>query len=149
MAPECHCEFAPPVATNRTIIGPFGTFALCVKFASPPADSPYVLTKTTQTRSDPREGANGSDRRRSTREPVATLGRIMAVDGPLEEPPQEVLVTDVSLHGAGFRSSQRLEMGRKYRIEIGVGPLHLTSRLVVVRSIRRRDGMFDIGGEFC
>src|SRR5207244_2213057 len=62
-----------------------------------------------------------------------------------------VMVTDVSLHGVGFRSPHALPIDDTlfYAIEIGVGPLHLTSRLRVVWSRRRRDGTYNIGGEFC
>jgi hypothetical protein len=109
-----------------------------------------VSTRTIQQPSvSKKDGPRGADRRRSTREPVKTIGRLTPIDGPIDESSVEVLITDVSLHGAGFRSSDRIELGRKYYIDIGVGPLHLTSRLVVIRSLRRRDGMYDIGGEFC
>lgn len=63
--------------------------------------------------------------------------------------PEQVLVTDVSLHGVGLRGTRSLAIGTRWAIEIGVGPLHLTSRLRVVRVEARKDGTFDIGGEFC
>ena len=108
-----------------------------------------MITKPVQQSSVKQKGPRGAERRRSTREPVKTVGRLTPIDGPLGESSVEVLVTDVSLHGAGFRSSDKIEMGRKFYIDIGVGPLHLTSRIVVIRSLRRRDGMYDVGGEFC
>jgi hypothetical protein len=47
------------------------------------------------------------------------------------------------------RSTHALPVGARYHIEIGVGPLHLTSRLRVVRCRLRHDGTYDVGGEFC
>jgi hypothetical protein len=58
-------------------------------------------------------------------------------------------VTNVSLHGVGLRATRTLGVGARYHIEIGVGPLQLTSRLRVVRCRVRQDGTYDIGGEFC
>jgi hypothetical protein len=96
---------------------------------------------------------DGRDRRRSTREPVVTLGMIREIDCPENEfsfpTPLQVLITDVSLHGVGFRSPEALESTALYVIEIGVGPLHLSSRFRVVRSRSRQDGTYDVGGEFC
>jgi hypothetical protein len=93
-------------------------------------------------------GAGGIERRRSHREPVYTLGQLRSLTQhrPTSE---QVMVTNVSLHGVGFRCGRRLELDGMYEIEIGVGPLHLSSRLRVVRSRLRADGTHDIGGEFC
>jgi hypothetical protein len=88
------------------------------------------------------------ERRRSSREPVVTVGMIRRLSHD-DEPSEQVLVTNVSLHGVGFRSTHLLPMGSRWAIEIGVGPLHLTSRLRVARSRARNDGTYDIGGEFC
>jgi hypothetical protein len=88
------------------------------------------------------------DRRRSTREPVVTLGTIRPLNHD-DAATEQVLVTNVSLHGVGIRSSRALPIGTSWMIEIGVGPLHLTSRLRVVRTRVRTDGTYDIGGEFC
>jgi hypothetical protein len=38
--------------------------------------------------------------------------------------------------------------GALYQIRIGTGPLHLESRLRVVSSRHRADGLHDVGGEF-
>jgi hypothetical protein len=91
---------------------------------------------------------SGIERRRSTREPVVTLGLIRPLTHD-DAPTEQVLVTNVSLHGVGLRSTHDLPVGSRFGIEIGVGPLHLTSRLRVVRSVPRNDGTYDIGGEFC
>jgi len=90
----------------------------------------------------------GADRRRSHREPVATVGTLRAASDK-REAGRQVLVTDVSLHGVGMRTTFELAMDETFGIEIGVGPLHLTSTLRVVRVRHLKDGTFDIGGEFC
>ena len=92
---------------------------------------------------------DGAERRRSTREPMVTRGTLKPVMGLQSESPLEVLVVDVSLHGAGLRSAESIQVGDLYQIEIGAGPLHLTSRARIVRCRLRRDGNFDIGAEFC
>ena len=92
---------------------------------------------------------DGSERRRSTREAMVTRGTLRAVMGLQNDPALEVLVVDVSLHGVGLRSAESLQVGDLYQVEIGAGPLHLTSRARVVRCRLRRDGNFDIGAEFC
>ena len=90
----------------------------------------------------------GRDRRRSHREPVVTVGTLRAVSSSRESG-RQVLVSDVSLHGVGIRATFELEIGEFYTIEIGVGPLHLSSRLRVARVRALADGTYDIGGEFC
>jgi len=62
---------------------------------------------------------------------------------------RQILVSDVSLHGVGIRTTFSLELDEMFSIEIGVGPLHLASRMKVVRVRRLVDGTYDIGGEFC
>lgn len=96
----------------------------------------------------PRPAVDGIDRRRSTREPVITVGMIRLLNHD-DAAPEQVLVTNVSLHGVGFRSTRSLAVGTRYHIEIGVGPLHLTSRCRIVRVKVRHDGTYEIGGEFC
>jgi hypothetical protein len=88
------------------------------------------------------------DRRRSTREPVVTVGMIRSLSHD-DSSPEQVLVTNVSLHGVGVRSTRQLSVGTRWAIEIGVGPLHISSRMRIVRCRIRADGTFDIGGEFC
>src|SRR5687768_658881 len=96
---------------------------------------------------DPLSG-KGLERRRSSRETVVTVGMIRPLNHD-DATPEQVLVTNVSLHGVGLRSTRTLGVGARYHIEIGVGPLQLTSRLRVVRCRVRTDGTYDIGGEFC
>lgn len=88
------------------------------------------------------------DRRRSKREYVFTPGQIRCLE-QARPSTQHVTVTDVSLHGVGFRCTQQLALDAMFEIEIGVGPLHLSSRMRIVRSLRRDDGTWDSGGEFC
>ncbi|MGF1633643.1 MAG: hypothetical protein ACFCVE_07315 [Phycisphaerae bacterium] len=114
-----------------------------------PEDSPHV-------------GSIAIERRRSTREPVVTLGNVQPLE-PLEggyanghdaagpagqSRPMQVLITNVSLHGCGFRCAERLRIGLLYRIEVNLGPLYLTSRMRVARVRTGSDGTFHIGGEF-
>jgi hypothetical protein len=102
----------------------------------------------TKTKKGGEEELSGAERRRSTREPVFTVGRISCVDadGVCN---QEVMVTDVSLHGCGFRCHVELDETSIYEIEIGVGPLHLHSKMRLVRVRLRSDGSYDIGAQFC
>jgi hypothetical protein len=90
----------------------------------------------------------GGERRRSHREPVVTHGTVRALDRP-REAGRQVLVNDVSLHGVGIRATFELKLEEFLTIEIGVGPLHLTSRMKIVRVRALPDGTFDIGAEFC
>jgi PilZ domain len=87
----------------------------------------------------------GAERRRSTREPVVTVGALRTED---EREIGHVIINDVSLHGVGMRAKFALELDELFYIEIGVGPLHLTSRVKVVRVRELEDGTFDIGAEF-
>jgi hypothetical protein len=98
----------------------------------------------------PEPEGEGADRRRSHREPVVTLGMVRSLDEAERfERPRQVLITNVSLHGVGFRSPERLDRDLLYAIEIGMGPLHLSSRLRLVRVRSLPDGTYDIGAEFC
>ena len=92
----------------------------------------------------------GVERRRSHREPVTTLGMLRCLDDNdnTSDRPHQVMIHNVSLHGVGFRCMERLDSDLIYVIEIGVGPLHLTSQLHIVRNRIRPDGTYDIGAEF-
>ena len=103
-------------------------------------------------------GSNGVG---ACRQPVVTLGMVRSVDSvddddaslddvaSLFDACAQVLVTNVSLHGVGFRSPQPVDRDHLYCIEIGVGPLQLASRMRIVRVRGRADGTYDIGAEFC
>ena len=87
------------------------------------------------------------ERRRSHRETVIAIGKLMPV-GRDDAEPQKVLVTDVSLHGCDFRCDLPPADDVAYQIELHLGPLSLTSRLRITRQRRRTDGTFELGGEF-
>jgi len=91
----------------------------------------------------------GSNRRRSTRELAMTRGLLRCAQAGTRGTSHEVMVSNVSLHGVGVVSAIELHEGEFFHIEIGVGPLHLSSRLRIVRCELRPDGYFDAGGEFC
>jgi hypothetical protein len=91
--------------------------------------------------------AYGAERRRSTREQVFTHGLLRSL-AEARATSEQVMVTDVSLHGIGFRSAQRIAIDETFSVEIGVGPLYLSARLRVVRARLRADGTYDMGGEF-
>ena len=92
-------------------------------------------------------GPDPRDRRRSHREPVVTVGTLRSPETP-KAPGRQVLVHDVSLHGVGMRTTFPLELSEFFIIDIGVGPLHLSSRLRMARVRELKDGTYDIGGEF-
>jgi hypothetical protein len=111
---------------------------------------PATRTASTAPKSgnDAKGSGGGIERRRSKREPVTTLGMLRSIDESEFDRPRQVMVSDVSLHGCGFRCMERLDNELTYVIEIGVGPLHLTSQLRIVRNRVRPDGTYDVGAEF-
>ncbi len=88
------------------------------------------------------------ERRRSHRETVVAIGRLIPIDHSDEGRCIQVLITDLSLHGLDFRSAIAPRDGAFYRVEMSVGPLSLTSRLRVIRASMRSDGTYEIGAEF-
>lgn len=88
-----------------------------------------------------------NEKRKRTRLPGTTPGWIMPENGG-ELDPWEVRVQDVSRHGVGFESSERLHDGDIIRIRIGRGPLELAKRMKIVRCDPAQDGTFRVGGEF-
>ena len=61
---------------------------------------------------------------------------------------QQVTVTNLSLHGVGFRSDKKIEMGGAHWIVIATDTLHLSTRLRVVSCRERESNVFEIGAEF-
>src|SRR4051812_23412723 len=102
-----------------------------------PKLAPKVASKIVNTADldgDPIEEGSGAERRRSKREQVFAMGvpgQIRQLDELNDcEPtgtPIHIMVLDVSLHGVGFRSTKKLDKDGLYLVEIGVGPLHLSS----------------------
>jgi hypothetical protein len=89
----------------------------------------------------------GSDRRRSRRH-VVTLPATLLPEGSKDASAKlEVVVRDVSLHGAGLRCEVPLAAGDMYVLDIGAGPLNLHARIRVA-SCRKRGGTWDVGVEF-
>ena len=91
-----------------------------------------------------------NERRRSRREPLITTGTVFP-DGAGQDKPanhRQVLIVNVSMHGVGFRYNAPFEDQDVYHIRIGAGPLQLAARMRIVACRPRKDGMYDIGGEF-
>jgi hypothetical protein len=57
-------------------------------------------------------------------------------------------VNDISRHGVGFESSERLKDGDVVRLRIGRGPIELARRVRVIRCHPGQQGIFKVGGEF-
>lgn len=88
------------------------------------------------------------ERRRSHRETVVAIGKLVALDPSDQQRCIQILVTDLSLHGVDFRCAAAPRDGAFYRIELTVGPLSLNSRLRVIRTNVRSDATYEIGAEF-
>jgi hypothetical protein len=89
------------------------------------------------------------ERRRRARIHSATQGWLIP-DGPLpaDAEPWEVRVSDISRHGIGFESTERIEAGKLCRIRIGRGPMRLARRIRIVNCRAGANGHYLIGGEF-
>jgi hypothetical protein len=101
---------------------------------------------------DPPAPANlpaGAERRRSRRHAVRVPATLLPHGETRAEFKLDVLMRDVSLHGAGLRCQAPLPAGERYTLDIGAGPLNLHARVRVVTSRQRRDGTWDVGVEFC
>lgn len=88
-----------------------------------------------------------NEKRKRARLAGITPGWVMPEDGRSNDP-WEVRVQDVSRHGVGFETSERLMDGDIVRIRIGRGPLELARRAKIVRCDPAQDGTFRVGGEF-
>src|SRR5690242_4130870 len=95
-------------------------------------DDAEVFTRlmSGQNRAEPQ----GDERRRSIRHPLGTVGIVLPENPEENNPSMQVLVFNVSIHGAGFRSPTAYEVGAKHRLKIGNGPLFLAAKLKVVSS---------------
>jgi hypothetical protein len=94
----------------------------------------------------------GSERRRSRRHPVtlpATLlpDRAKGASGAAAAK-MDVVVRDVSLHGAGLKCDAPMTVGDLFVLDVGAGPLNLHARVRVVSSRKARDGKWNVGVEF-
>lgn len=90
---------------------------------------------------------SGRERRRSGRHHLHTLGTLRRLTTP-EPHALQVLVLEMSLHGAGLRAPFDYALGDLYELSIGTHG-ELGGRPVRIRCCRPRpDGQFDIGVEF-
>jgi hypothetical protein len=87
------------------------------------------------------------DRRRRSRLPGTTPGWLIPDSGDMSDP-WEVRIQDVSRHGVGFETSEKLQDGDIVRLRIGRGPLELCKRIRVVRCHPGQGGTYKVGGEF-
>jgi hypothetical protein len=100
--------------------------------------------------------ANPVERRRRARIHSATQGwlipedalRAAARDTVGAAEPWEVRVNDISRHGVGFESTERMDRGALCRIRIGRGPMRLARQIRVIDCRPGPDGHYLIGGEF-
>jgi hypothetical protein len=95
-----------------------------------------------------------TERRRRSRLNGETLGWILpsvprlAMHLPTEEEAWEVRVYNVSRFGAGFTSTEPMELGSEHRLRIGRGPIK-RARLIRVVACRQTDNSsFAVGAEF-
>jgi hypothetical protein len=103
----------------------------------------------------PNKNAPLTERRRRSRLTGETLGWILpavprlAMHMPDEEEGWEVRVYDVSRFGAGFTSTEPLELGGEHRLRIGRGPIK-RARLIRIVACRQSEGenTFAVGAEF-
>lgn len=61
---------------------------------------------------------------------------------------QQVTVTNLSLHGVGFKCPRPVEKGQSHWMVIATDRLHVSTRVRIVSVRAREDGTFDVGGEF-
>jgi len=92
--------------------------------------------------------SNGADRRRSHRQHSRTPAWLSPEAQTKGGAARQVLVTDLSMHGVGFISSQPLEADGVYWIVVGEGPLRASSRLKIVTCRCCNEGGYEIGCEF-
>lgn len=87
------------------------------------------------------------ERRRRARIHSATQGWLIPGSSePVE--PWEVRVSDISRHGVGFESTEKMTPGEECRIRIGRGPMRLARLIRVVSCRAGSGGHYVIGGEF-
>jgi hypothetical protein len=89
-----------------------------------------------------------SDRRRTHRVDMDAPGWLSGESGNPASPQQEVMVTSLSLSGAGFRGTRELQTGAVHWLVIAAGSLRVSSRARVVRCSNLVNGEYDCGVEF-
>ena len=89
------------------------------------------------------------DRRRSERtERQVTAWLSDASGGSHASSQQEVLVTNLSLHGVGFVAPKRVQKDDPHWIVIASDRLSLSTRLRVVSVRQNEEGRYEVGAEF-
>jgi len=89
------------------------------------------------------------DRRRSTREERRVPAWLSdASGGSVASSQQQVLVTNLSLHGVGFTAPKKVSKNDFHWIVIASDRLSLSTRLRVVSVRENEEGGFDVGAEF-
>jgi hypothetical protein len=94
------------------------------------------------------------ERRRRNRLPGEILGWILpaqprlAMHMPAEEEGWEVRIYDVSRLGAGFTSTEPLELGGQHRLRIGRGPIKRARLIRIVACRQSEAGTYAVGAEF-
>jgi hypothetical protein len=89
------------------------------------------------------------DRRRSEREERRVTAWLSeASGGRVASAQQEVLVTNLSLHGVGFSAPKRVQRDDFHWIVIASDRLSLSTRLRIVSCRECAEGGFEIGAEF-
>jgi hypothetical protein len=106
-----------------------------------------IATESTTT-TPSSELTGTAERRRSHRVDVDAPGWLSGESGNPSSPQQEVMVTSLSLSGAGFRGSKELQPGAVHWLVIAAGSLRVSSRARVVRCEEIVSGEFDCGVEF-
>jgi hypothetical protein len=106
------------------------------------------MTIETESASTSSESAGTSERRRTHRVDLDAPGWHSGESGNSSSPQQEVMVTSLSLSGAGFRSTHELQAGAVHWLVIAAGSLRVSSRARVVRCAGIVSGEFDCGVEF-
>jgi hypothetical protein len=92
-----------------------------------------------------------TDRRRRQRMCSTALGYLVGDDYELSATrvePWEVRVHDVSRHGIGFITSEKMQPGAMCRIRIGHGPMRLARRMRVINCAPEGQNHFRVGAEF-
>jgi|SRR5580658_5655700 hypothetical protein len=88
------------------------------------------------------------ERRRSHRESYSVTAWLSPDAQSRNGKQRQVLVTNLSLHGAGFVASTPLEIEAIHWIVVGAGALRASSRIRIVSCRPKKDGGFEVGGEF-
>lgn len=89
------------------------------------------------------------DRRRSERHTQSASAWLSNAGGAALTSGRMITVCDLSLHGVGFTTDRRCEVGDRHWILIAQGHLRLSTRIRIV-SVKKRYGeeSWDVGAEF-